>query len=54
MFNVKGIYPTKAAAEAAKEEIMSSYENHGHGDIITGGTWQDEISIVIKQTELFD
>ena len=50
---VIGVYSTKAAAENAKQELMSKYECCGHGDILVGGMWDDEIDLVIRDTPLF-
>jgi hypothetical protein len=47
-----GVYPTKADAENAKRHIMSQYECCGHGDILVGGTWEDEIDLVIREAPL--
>jgi hypothetical protein len=47
-----GVYPSKAAAEEAKKQIMSRHECYGHGDICVGGTWEDEIDLVIREAPL--
>jgi hypothetical protein len=49
---IMGVYPTKADAENAKRHIMSQYECCGHGDILVGGTWEDEIDLVIREAPL--
>eukprot|EP01083_Nonionella_stella_P234662 825860_1 len=46
---IVGIYPTKAAAEEAKRKVMSQHECCGNGDILVGGTWEDEIDLVIRE-----
>lgn len=43
-----GVYATKEAAEKKKEEVMMQYDRCGHGDICVGGTWEDEIDLVIR------
>ncbi len=48
-----GVYPSKAAAEEAKRVLMSRHECYGHGDIVVGGTWEDEIDLVIREAPLF-
>ena len=30
---------------------MSEHDCYGHGDICVGGTWEDEIDLVIKPVE---
>ena len=45
---VIGVYDTKEAAQKKKESIMSQYPNCGHGDILVGGSWEDEIDLVIR------
>jgi len=45
---VIGIYATKDAAEARKEKLMTVYECCGHGDIVVGGTYDDEIDLVVR------
>ena len=47
-----GVYPTKAAAEDAKQNIMNQHECCGHGDILVGGSDEDEIDLVIRETTL--
>ncbi|KAL3905149.1 MAG: hypothetical protein SGILL_009795 [Bacillariaceae sp.] len=50
---IVGIYPSKAAAEEAKREVMSQHEQCGHGDILVGGCWDDEVDLVIRDAPLF-
>jgi len=45
---VMGVYFDKAAAEKKKREIMEEHECCGHGDIMVGGTWEDEIDLVVR------
>jgi hypothetical protein len=49
---VIGVYANKAAAERKKQEIMSRYDCCGHGDIVVGDTWEDEIDLVIRPCEV--
>lgn len=49
---IMGIYPTKAAAEQAKQDVMSEHECYGHGDICVGDTWEDEIDLLIREAPL--
>jgi hypothetical protein len=49
---VMGVFSTKEKAEAKKAELMQEYECCGHGDIMIGGTWEDEIDLVVKPCEL--
>ena len=48
-----GVYPTKLAAEQAKQHTMSQRMCAGHGDIIVGDTCWDEIDLVIREAPLF-
>jgi hypothetical protein len=48
-----GVYSSKTAAEMAKAQVMSRHECCGHGDIIVGGSWNDEIDLVIREAPLF-
>jgi hypothetical protein len=48
-----GVYSSKPAAEAAKAQVMSRHECCGHGDIIVGESWNDEIDLVIREAPLF-
>jgi hypothetical protein len=50
---IVGVYPSKAKAQEAKESLMSQYTCCGHGDILVGGTWEDEIDLVIRETQLY-
>jgi hypothetical protein len=50
---IVGVYASKALAEAAKEHVMSQHECCGHGDILVGGSWDDEIDLVIREAPLF-
>jgi hypothetical protein len=50
---VMGVYSTKEKAMAAKEEIMNRYEECGHGDILVGGTFHDEIDLLIRPADCF-
>jgi hypothetical protein len=50
---VVGIYSTKASAEEAKERLMEQHEQAGYGDILVGGTWDDEIDLVVRDAPLF-
>lgn len=49
---IVGIYPSKAAAEEAKRDVMSEHDCCGHGDILVGGCWDDEIDLVIREAPL--
>ena len=48
-----GVYPTKEKAQEAKQQVMSEHDCYGHGDICVGGTWEDEIDLVIRDTPLY-
>ena len=50
---IVGVYPNKAAAEEAKRRLMEEHECCGHGDIMVGYTWEDEIDLVIREAPLF-
>lgn len=50
---VIGVYSSKEKAEMKKAEIMRSHECCGHGDILVGDSWDDEIDLVIKPTDVF-
>lgn len=49
---IVGVYPSKNAAEEAKQDVMSRYDCCGHGDILVGGTWEDEIDLVIREAPM--
>ena len=48
---VIGVYRSKEEAERKKEEVMSRYEQVGYGDILVGGTWDDEIDLLVRPAE---
>mmetsp|Transcript_27988 Transcript_27988/g.39425 ORF Transcript_27988/g.39425 Transcript_27988/m.39425 type:complete len:144 (-) Transcript_27988:136-567(-) len=50
---IVGVYGSKALAEVAKRNVMSQYENCGHGDILVGGCWDDEVDLVIREAPMF-
>ena len=43
-----GVYNSKEEAEKKKREMCSQYPQCGHGDIIVGDTWMDEIDLVVR------
>ena len=45
---VIGVYETKEAAQLKKDAVMRQYPNCGHGDILVGDSWEDEIDLVIR------
>ena len=45
------MYATKEAAEDKKSQIMARSTCCGHGDIIVGSDWDDEIDLVVKPVE---
>jgi GTPase len=45
---IVGVYRDKAEAEAKKDFLMTQYDCCGHGDILVGGTWEDEIDLVVR------
>ena len=49
---IVGIYPSKEAAEEAKQNIMDQHTCCGHGDILTGGMWDDEVDLVIREAPM--
>lgn len=49
---IVGIYPSKGAAEEAKRDIMDQHTCCGHGDILIGGMWDDEVDLVIREAPL--
>jgi hypothetical protein len=48
---IVGVYSSKEAAEAKKVEVMSRYDNCGNGDIMVGGTWDDEIDLIVRAAD---
>jgi hypothetical protein len=48
-----GVYDTKAQAQAARAKLMEQHECCGHGDIVVGDSWEDEISLVVLPAPLF-
>ena len=48
---VVGVYADKAAAEQKKREVMEAHDCCGHGDILVGDTWEDEIDLVVRPVE---
>ena len=48
---VVGVYASKAAAEDKKRAVMEKHDCCGHGDILVGGTWEDEIDLVVRPVE---
>jgi hypothetical protein len=48
---VIGVYASKDDAERKKAELMNQYDCCGHGDILVGGTWEDEIDLVVRPIE---
>ena len=46
---IVGVFANKTAAMEQREEILSEHDNCGHGDILVGGTWDDDIDIVVKK-----
>jgi hypothetical protein len=49
---IVGVYSSKAKAEEAKRNVMSQHECCGHGDILVGGCWDDEIDLVIREAPM--
>lgn len=49
---VMGVFASKEKAQEAKNALMTSDNTYGHGDICVGGTWEDEISLVILKAPL--
>ena len=45
---VVGVYASKEEAEAKKQRVMDQHECCGHGDILVGETWEDEIDLVVR------
>ncbi|KAJ3233680.1 hypothetical protein HDU81_002065 [Chytriomyces hyalinus] len=50
---VIGVFFTKEAAEERRTQLMNQHETYGHGDICVGGTWNDEIDLVVKPCDMF-
>ena len=48
---VIGVYASKEAAEQKKTDIMDRHTCCGHGDIVVGDTWEDEIDLVVRPIE---
>jgi len=48
---VIGVYADKLAAETKKEQLMEKSDCCGHGDILVGGSWEDEIDLVVRPIE---
>mmetsp|Transcript_7408 Transcript_7408/g.12459 ORF Transcript_7408/g.12459 Transcript_7408/m.12459 type:complete len:132 (+) Transcript_7408:33-428(+) len=46
---VVGIYKSKEAAERKREDVVEQNGGYcGHGDIVVGPTWEDEIDLVVR------
>mmetsp|Transcript_30895 Transcript_30895/g.61171 ORF Transcript_30895/g.61171 Transcript_30895/m.61171 type:complete len:167 (-) Transcript_30895:16-516(-) len=50
---IAGVYSSKEAATTAKHEVMQQHECCGHGDILVGGCWDDEIDLVVREAPMF-
>jgi len=50
---IVGVYSSKEAATTAKHEVMQQHECCGHGDILVGGCWDDEIDLVVREAPMF-
>uniref|UniRef100_A0A7S3V145 Uncharacterized protein n=1 Tax=Aplanochytrium stocchinoi TaxID=215587 RepID=A0A7S3V145_9STRA len=48
---VIGVYASKEQAVSKQMQIMAKYPNCGHGDILVGDTWEDEIDLVVRPVE---
>ncbi len=48
---IVGVYPNKSRAEQRKMEICNQHQQCGYGDIMVGGSWDDEIDLIIRPTE---
>ena len=48
-----GVYGSKAAAEQAKRNVMARHTCCGHGDILVGTRWDDEVDLVIRPAPVF-
>lgn len=51
---VIGVYGSKETAQTKKDQLMEKYENCGHGDILVGDSWEDEIDLVIRPAGEFE
>jgi hypothetical protein len=49
---IVGVYSSKAKAEEAKRNVMSQHDCCGHGDVLVGGCWDDEIDLVIREAPM--
>ena len=45
---IVGVYGSKAGAEGKKRILMSQHECCGHGDILVGDSWSDEIDLIVR------
>lgn len=50
---IVGVYSSKDAAEQAKRRVMEQHDCCGHGDILVGGSWDDEIDLVVREAPTF-
>ena len=52
---VLGVYPSKEAAEAKRDQVMAEHDAlgqcYGHGDICVGDSCDDEIDLVVRPCE---
>jgi hypothetical protein len=49
---VIGVYGSKEEAEARKEQLIRQHGGEcGHGNICVGGTWEDEIDLLIRPVD---
>lgn len=52
---IVGVYADKAAADEKKRQVMEKHDELGqccgHGDILVGPTWEDEIDLVVRPVE---
>ncbi|KAI8845048.1 hypothetical protein BJ741DRAFT_573123 [Chytriomyces cf. hyalinus JEL632] len=53
--DVIGVFPTEEAAAERLEELMNEHadEQFGNGHICVGGSWTDEIDLVVKPCAMF-
>ncbi len=49
---IVGVYASKADAEQEKRNLMNKYENGGYGDIDLDGTYDGEISLVVREAPM--